>query len=385
MSHRTHCSQPSSAEERIMKKRYYSLAVFLLMGLIVSTAWSQTYEATIDVTITGSQLLVDLYLRTTSGVSAKLGDATLVVNYNGNALSYVGKDAAFDGRWDNGNSADYQDLSSSNVTTPTARASLDIVKNSGGVGLDIPTSFPPDPANRVGRIVFTIVNASLTPQLTWRTTATSIFNYAGTSMKSEVTFTNPTDNPLPIQLASFAASVVRNNDVEVAWKTVSETNNYGFEIYRRRGEAGEWTKIAFVEGHGTTLTPQSYSHIDRDVAFGKYSYQIKQMDLDGKSKVYPEAEVVVGIAPGTFIVGQNYPNPFNPSTTIEFVVPQNGLATMKVYNILGQEVATLFEGSAEAGKIYTVNFNGSDLASGLYFYTVSSAGKMQTKRMLMMK
>ena len=95
--------------------------------------------------------------------------------------------------------------------------------------------------------------------------------------------------------------------------------------------------------------------------------------------------MTVGIAPGTFILAQNYPNPFNPSASIEFVVPQNGLATMKVYNILGQEVATLFEGSAEGGKIYTVSFDGSNLASGLYFYTLSSAGKMQTKRMLMMK
>jgi hypothetical protein len=191
--------------------------------------------------------------------------------------------------------------------------------------------------------------------------------------------------PLPIQLASFSASVVRGNDVEVAWKTVSETNNYGFEIYRKRDETGEWAKIGFVRGHGTTLASQSYSYVDRSLSFGKYYYQIKQIDLDGKSETFPEMNVVVGVAPGQFVLTQNYPNPFNPSTTIEFVVPQSGFATMKVYNVLGQEVATLFEGNAEAGKINTAQFNASNLPSGLYFYTLRSAGKADTKWMLLLK
>ena len=190
---------------------------------------------------------------------------------------------------------------------------------------------------------------------------------------------------LPIQMASFAANVVRDNDVEVAWKTVSETNNYGFEIYRKRGETGEWSKIGFVEGHGTTLTPQAYSYSDRRVSFGKYYYRINQVDLGGQSKTYPEMEVAVGTGPEKFVLAQNYPNPFNPSTLIDFVVPQSGFASMKVYNVLGQEVAALFEGSADAGKVYTARFNASNLPSGLYFYTLRSAGKLETKRMLLMK
>jgi hypothetical protein len=203
-----------------------------------------------------------------------------------------------------------------------------------------------------------------------------------------VTYDNTGGNvPLPIQMASFTASVVRDNDVEVTWKTVSETNNYGFEIYRKRAETGEWKKITFVEGHGTTLTPQVYSYTDRAVGFGKYSYQIKQIDLNGKSSTYggPEMGVVVGVAPGQFVLAQNYPNPFNPSTVIEFVVPQSGLATVKVYNVLGQEVATVFQGNAEVEKINTAQFNASNLPSAMYFYTLKSAGKTETKRMLLMK
>jgi hypothetical protein len=190
---------------------------------------------------------------------------------------------------------------------------------------------------------------------------------------------------LPIQMASFAANVVRNNDVEVAWKTVSETNNYGFEIYRKRGDAGDWTNIGFVEGHGTTLAAQSYSYLDRALPFGKYYYQIKQVDLDGKSETFPLMTVNVGVAPERLTLGQNYPNPFNPSTVIEFVVPLSGHATMKVYNVLGQEVATLFDGNAEAGRINSTRFDASSLPSGLYFYTLKSAGASETKRMLLMK
>jgi hypothetical protein len=200
------------------------------------------------------------------------------------------------------------------------------------------------------------------------------------------------DSALPIQLASFSASVVRDNDVEVTWRTVSETNNYGFEVYRKRDGTDDWLKIAFVNGHGTTLAPQSYSYLDRTVPFGKYYYCIKQIDLDGKSETFPkgtpsepEMEVSVGVAPGAFVLAQNYPNPFNPTTTIEFAVPQNRRATIKVYNVLGQEVATLFDGQVEAGKINTARLNASNLPSGLYFYTLRSAGKIEARRMLLIK
>lgn len=191
--------------------------------------------------------------------------------------------------------------------------------------------------------------------------------------------------PLPIQLASFIASVVRDNDVQVGWKTVSETNNYGFEVYRKRNENGEWKKLGFVEGHATTLAPQSYSYVDKSVGFGKYLYQIKQIDLDGKSEVFPEMAVTVGVDPGKFVQAQNYPNPFNPSTAIEFLVPQSGYASVKVYNLLGQEVATAFAGNAEAGKINTARFDAINLPSGIYFYTLRSGGHFDTKRMVLMR
>jgi hypothetical protein len=191
--------------------------------------------------------------------------------------------------------------------------------------------------------------------------------------------------PLPIQIAFFTASVVKDNNVEVTWKTVSETNNYGFEVLRKRNENAKWYKVGFVEGHGTTLAPQSYSYADAGLSFGKYYYRIKQVDLDGKSQTFPEMSVTVGVGPGRFILAQNHPNPFNPRTQIEFVVPRSGYASVKVYNLLGQEVATAFQGDIEAGQINTACFDATNLPSGIYYYTLRSTGKVDTKRMVLMK
>ncbi len=224
------------------------------------------------------------------------------------------------------------------------------------------------------------------------------------------------DAVLPIQLSSFSASVIRDNparpqagwDVEITWRTISETNNYGFEIQRRRVHSGfpplagapsaqnnshlishipnpSWTTISFVEGHGTTLTPQFYSYVDRAVPFGNYFYRIKQIDLDGKSEIFPETEVSVGVRPDKLVLAQNYPNPFNPTTTIEFVVPQSGFTTLKVYNVLGQEVARLFEGNAEASTIHTARFDAANFGSGVYFYRLMSGIRIETRRMMLIK
>ncbi|HLX12678.1 MAG TPA: T9SS type A sorting domain-containing protein, partial [Bacteroidota bacterium] len=77
--------------------------------------------------------------------------------------------------------------------------------------------------------------------------------------------------------------------------------------------------------------------------------------------------------PGRFALAQNYPNPFNPTTTIRFDVPENAFVTLKVYNILGQEVKTLADEQYAAGS-YAVSFNGSDLATGVYYYRMSVLG-----------
>lgn len=90
-------------------------------------------------------------------------------------------------------------------------------------------------------------------------------------------------------------------------------------------------------------------------------------------------------APLSFELFQNYPNPFNPVTTISFTVPTSGHAALKVINVLGQEVARLFDGTAEAGRYYNTQFNGFNAASGVYFSRLEYNGKVLLRKMVMIK
>jgi hypothetical protein len=82
---------------------------------------------------------------------------------------------------------------------------------------------------------------------------------------------------------------------------------------------------------------------------------------------------------------QNYPNPFNPSTKISFTVDEAAFTTLKVYNILGQEITTLFEGIAEPGPVHIVSFEGRNLANGAYIYRLESGSKVEVKKMILLK
>ncbi len=96
-------------------------------------------------------------------------------------------------------------------------------------------------------------------------------------------------------------------------------------------------------------------------------------------------EVLHSTVPNGFELAQNYPDPFNPSTIIQFTVPSDGRAVLRVFNVLGQEVATLYNDEAAAGVVHQVQFNGSNLASGIYFSRLESGGNMQVKKMLLLK
>lgn len=204
----------------------------------------------------------------------------------------------------------------------------------------------------------------------------------------------------PVEMTSFSAAAVSNRTTLV-WKTATEVNNYGFEIERRLisnnsstsplsspyqggDERGGWNKVGFVAGNGTSNIEHQYSYTEAAVAAEKYAYRLKQIDNDGTYKYSSEAEVQVGTAPKILML-VNYPNPFNPTTTIQFTVPTDGKAVVKILNVLGQEVATVYNGDVNAGVMNTVNFNASMLASGVYFSRLESGGNVQIKKMLLMK
>ena len=95
-------------------------------------------------------------------------------------------------------------------------------------------------------------------------------------------------------------------------------------------------------------------------------------------------KLVVNTLPKEFSLSQNYPNPFNPSTNIEFSLPEQSIVRLTIFNMLGQKVATLANERKEAG-VYTVNWNASSVASGVYFYRLNVGNKVFTKRMMLIK
>ncbi|MEN8192625.1 MAG: T9SS type A sorting domain-containing protein, partial [Bacteroidota bacterium] len=95
-------------------------------------------------------------------------------------------------------------------------------------------------------------------------------------------------------------------------------------------------------------------------------------------------EKLQGMAPAKYELEQNYPNPFNPSTEIKFSIPNSGATTLKVFNMLGQEVATLLDAELSAGS-YKYNFDASTLSSGIYFYTLEAGKYSETKKMVLLK
>ncbi len=138
-----------------------------------------------------------------------------------------------------------------------------------------------------------------------------------------------------MSLVSFSASTDKN-DVILTWFTATETNNRGFEVQRKT--TGEYESIAFVEGNGTTTEIQNYLFRDKNLLSGTYTYRLKQMDFDGSFAYSDEVEIDIQ-QPDVFYLGQNYPNPFNPSTVIKYSVPADGNVSLKVYDVLGNEVS----------------------------------------------
>jgi len=191
-----------------------------------------------------------------------------------------------------------------------------------------------------------------------------------------------TDTQIPVELSSFSA-VVNSDFIELNWTTATELNNSGFEILRCTENDNEWETIGFVPGFGTTAETHTYSFTDNDVATGKYSYRLKQLDFDGTFEYSEIIEVSVTL-PFDFILGQNYPNPFNPSTKIRYQIPVRGFVTLKVYDILGHEVAELVMEEKPAGT-YELHFDASKFPSGMYFYNLSAGSFTQTNKMVLIK
>jgi len=193
--------------------------------------------------------------------------------------------------------------------------------------------------------------------------------------------------PLPVELATFTHSVSDNN-VALRWTTVSETDNFGFEVHRKSSD-DIWHTLGFVPGHGTTNEPRTYIYLDEDLSPGEYHYRLKQVDTNGDFSISPTLAVSV-LSPETIVLGENYPNPFNPRTHFNYSLTHAGHVSIEIYDMKGRLIQRLNDEDKPAGH-YTAtwdgrNVNGTLATSGTYLYVLKVDGRqMDTRKMTLVK
>lgn len=185
---------------------------------------------------------------------------------------------------------------------------------------------------------------------------------------------------VPVELTSFNVKYVAN-EVILNWITATEKNNLGFEVERK--VYGSWESLGFVEGNGTSSQPKSYQFIDNNINSGNYTYRLKQIDFNGTFTYSNEVEIEIH-APVQFSLEQNYPNPFNPTTQIKYSTSEDGFVSLRVYNLLGQQVAELVNRMVKSGN-YNTTFDASSLASGIYYYKLQAGNNLLVKKMILIK
>jgi hypothetical protein len=195
---------------------------------------------------------------------------------------------------------------------------------------------------------------------------------------------------VPVELVSFTGKVEKNN-VLLNWKTATEVNNYGFEVERSQTsnvKSETWERIGFVNGSGNSNSPKEYTFTDKNLTSGNYTYRLKQINNDGQFEYSKAVYIELKDHPEEFALYQNYPNPFNLSTRIQYQVSSNSQVSLKVYDVLGNEVATLVNEEQPAGS-YEVEFDASssiqNLASGIYYYQLKAGGFNVSKKMLLLE
>jgi hypothetical protein len=199
------------------------------------------------------------------------------------------------------------------------------------------------------------------------------------------------DNPLPVELLSFTATSTAQG-IKLAWETASEHESRGFTLLRKPHGESTWTEVASYQTDNAlrahnSLNGASYTYTDKTpLEVGKsYDYQLRETGFDGQVATLETVTLTVRFnVAREYELAQNYPNPFNPTTTIRYQIPTAETVSLKVYDVLGKEVATLVSGRQEAGN-YAVPFNASGLSSGMYFYRLQAGSFVETRKMMLVK
>lgn len=186
---------------------------------------------------------------------------------------------------------------------------------------------------------------------------------------------------VPVELTSFTASA-KGRSVTLNWTTASEINNKGFYVeFAKKGS--EFREALFIEGKGSTTEKNDYSAVIPNLSNGRYEFRLRQVDFDGTITYSPVVEATI-LTTGSFVLDQNYPNPFNPSTTITFQLPEDADVSLKLYNVMGQEIKTVLNKRMTAGS-HSIALDADDLSAGVYLYQLKAGSYTSTKKLTLVK
>ena len=205
----------------------------------------------------------------------------------------------------------------------------------------------------------------------------------------------------PSKPQNLSVQVSQNNHPYLTWDANQEPDMMRYDLWKKKAVNGvlQWNFLVSTTNNYYEDNVEEYcpSYPQSCINESSIYYRVKAVDTQYLTSV-PSDSVMARVdgtppqkavaqnttQPVEYTLMQNYPNPFNPSTTISYSLPKNGLVTLKVYDILGSEVAELVNEVKEAGN-YSVTFNASELPSGIYFYTLNSGNFMATKKLILLK
>ncbi len=196
------------------------------------------------------------------------------------------------------------------------------------------------------------------------------------------------ESNVPVELTSFTGNNT-GTSVELQWRTATEINNQRFEVQRKSvnadGSTVDWRTIGSIQGNGTTTHPHNYRYTDylRGINVQSIQYRIKQVDFSG-SESFSNVLTINNIHSNGFNLEQNYPNPFNNSTLIRYKIVEQSLISLRIYNVLGEQVSVIVNETKQPGT-YQVSFDSHDLPSGIYMYELKTNNTSQIKKMILLK
>ena len=186
---------------------------------------------------------------------------------------------------------------------------------------------------------------------------------------------------LPVELIRFDATTT-NEHVDLVWETASESNNAGFEVQHSWGE--HYYTVAFIPGGGTKQGRTQYGYQFGNLAPGKHSFRLKQIDFDGTSTYTHTVDAYVSLK-DPFHMGAAYPNPFNPVTQFTLTVAREQFVRVEVYNVLGARVAVLYADKLNPQEIHVFTLEADHLPSGIYLIQALGEHFKVTRRAMLLK